>query len=72
MHAGEIKLRTQRYDARWVDFLVGHVVVPFDVIHVHGRGDTRLLIQIAKVTLKVGIIDDPAEVALEMAVVYLL
>ncbi len=46
-----------------------HVVVALDVIEIDGVGDAGLLIQIHQVTLQVRIIDDAADVALEMAVI---
>ena len=46
-----------------------HVVVPFDVIQVDRLGDTGLLIQIHEVALQIWIIDDPPQVAFEMAVI---
>ena len=48
---------------------VRHVVMTLDVIEIDGIGDARLLIQIHQITLQIGIVDDTAQVALEMAVI---
>jgi hypothetical protein len=39
------------------------------VVHVDGRGDAGLLIEIAQVIREIGIVDDAAQVAFEVAVV---
>ena len=61
--------RPERHDARGINFLVRHVVVTFDVIDAHGLGDSGLLIEIEHVALEVRIIDNPSEIAFEMAVI---
>ena len=61
--------RPERHDARGINFLVRHVVVTFDVIDAHGLGDSGLLIEIKHVALELRIIDNPSEIAFEMAVI---
>ena len=57
-------------DAGRIEFAMGAVVVPFDVIEVHRVGDAVGLIQISQIAEEVRIIDDAPEVAFEMAVVH--
>ena len=59
----------KRDDAGWIDVVVGDVVVPLDVVEVHGVGNAVDLIEIFEVAEEVGVVDDPPDVALEMAVV---
>ena len=60
---------TERNDTGWIDVVVGDVVMPLDVVEVHGIGDAVGLIEVFEVAEEVGIVDDPPEVALEMAMV---
>src|ERR1043166_8138533 len=69
MRAGEVEQGTERDDAGGVDVVVGDVVVTLDMVDVDGFEDAGLLIKIAKVALKVWVVDDPAEVAFEMTVI---
>ena len=48
---------------------MGKVVVPFDVIEIHRPGDAWLLVEIEQIALQVGIIDNAAHGAFEMAVI---
>ena len=45
------------------------VVVPHDVVEVDRRRDTRPLVQFSGIGPKVGIVDDPLPVALEVQVI---
>ena len=56
-------------DTGWIDVVVGDVVMPLDVVEVHGIGDTVGLIEVFEVTEEVGVVDDPPKVAFEMAMV---
>ena len=69
MRCGEIKDRPGRDDSGGVDIRVGRVIVSFDVIEIHGLRDAGKLIEVPEVTLQIRVIDDPAEVALEVAVI---
>ena len=55
----------------WVGFteVWAHVVVALDVLHVHGLGDARHLIELAGVAPEIGIVGEVAPVALEVVVV---
>ena len=46
-----------------------HIIMALDVIDVDGLGDSRLLIKIEQIALQIRIIDDPPQVAFEMAVI---
>ena len=56
-------------DTGWIDVVVGDVVMPLDVVEVHGIGDPVGLIEVFEVTEEVGVVDDPPKVTFEMAVV---
>ena len=60
---------TEGDDASRIDVVVGDVVMPLDVVEVHGVGDPVGLIEVFEVAEEVGVVDDPPEVAFEMAVV---
>src|SRR5260221_1138626 len=45
---------------------MSHVVMPLDVVKIDGGGDTGLLVEVAEVTVQVWIIDDAAQVTLEV------
>ena len=60
---------TKGDDTGRIDVVVGDVVVPLDVAEVHGVGDAFGLIEVFQLVKEVRVVDDPPEVALEMAVV---
>ena len=60
---------TEGDDASRIDVVMGDVVVPFDVVEVHGVGNAVDLIEIFEVAEEVGVVDDPPDVAFEMTVV---
>ena len=62
-------IRTKGDDTGRIDVVVGDVVVALDVVEVDGVGDAVGLIEVFEVAEEVGIVDDPPEVALEMAMV---
>jgi hypothetical protein len=45
------------------------VIVPLDVVHVHGRGDAGLLVEIAQIVPEVRVVDDAPQIAFEVAVI---
>ena len=69
MGGGEILVGTEGDDSSRIDVVVGDVVVTFDVIEVYGVGDAVGLIEVFEVAEEVRVVDDPPEVALEMAVI---
>ena len=56
-------------DTGGIDIVVGDVVMPFDMVEVHGIGDAVGLIEIFEIAEEVGIVGDPPDVALEMSVI---
>ena len=49
---------------------MGEIVMPLDVVDVHGLRDTRMLIEIEQVAMEMGVVEDPADIAFEVAVIY--
>ena len=60
---------TEGDDTGRIDIVVGDVVVPLDVVEVHGVGDPVGLIEVFEIAEEIGVVDNPSEVAFEMAVV---
>ena len=69
VRSGQILVGTKRNDTGWIDVVVGDVVVPLDVVEVHGVGDAVSLIEVFEIAEEVGVVDDPLKVAFEMTVV---
>ena len=69
VEGGEILVGTEGDNTGWIDVVVGDVVVPLDVVEVYRVGDAAGLIEVFEVAKEVRVVDDSAEVALEMAVV---
>ena len=69
MRTSEIKLRTERNDARRVDVIVCDVIVTFDVVEVYRLGNARQLVEIKQKTVEVRVINDSAEIAFEVDVI---
>ena len=60
---------TKGDDPGRIDVVMGDVVVPLDVVKVHGVGDAVGLIEVFEVAEEVRIVDDSPNVALEMTMV---
>ena len=60
---------TKGDDTGWIDVVVRDVVMPLDVVEVDGVGDAVSLIKVFEVAEEVRVVDDPSEVALEMAMI---
>jgi len=69
MRRGEVEQRPARDDPARVQMSVGAVIVGLDVVHVHGRGDTGHLMELAQIVREIWVVDDAAQVAFEMDVV---
>ena len=69
MRSFKINYWSFRDNAGWIYLGMTLVVMPFNMVHVHGLGDARLLIKVPQVTIQVGVIDDSAQVAFEMDVI---
>lgn len=59
MRAIPIDDRPLRYDSSWVDRIVGHVVVAFDMIEVHRIAEARALVEVTRIAPQVGVVNDP-------------
>ena len=60
---------TKGDDTSRIDVVMGDVVMLLDVVEVHGVGDAVGLVEVFEVAEEVRVVDDPPEVAFEMAVV---
>src|SRR5688572_30451593 len=69
MRRGIIDCRTDRHDQIRIDRLVAAVVVPLAEFDVDGLGNAGLLIEIAQIPGEIGVVDDAADVALEVPVI---
>ena len=69
MRLRQIENRADGNDAVRINLRVRHVVMTLDVIEIDGLGDPRLLVQIHQITLQIWVIDDTAQITLEMAVI---
>ena len=65
--SGEVQFGTNGNDAVGVDRLVAGIIVLSDVIEVYGFGDARYFEEVAGIAREIGIIDQPAQIAFEMA-----
>jgi hypothetical protein len=69
MRSGQVLLRADWDNTGWVDVVVRDVVVPLDMVEIHSFGDTTGLVQVAKIAGEVGVVGNPSDIALEMAVI---
>ena len=60
---------TEGNDTSRIDVVMGDVVMPLDMVEVHGVGDAVGLIEVFEVAEEVGVVDDPSDVAFEMTVI---
>ena len=65
----QVLVGTEGDDTGRIDVVVGDVVMPLDVVEVHGVGDAVGLVEVFEVSEEIRVIDDSPEIALEMAVV---
>ena len=69
MRGRQILVGTEGDDMGRIDVVVSDVVMPLDVVEVHGVGNAVGLIEVFEVAEEVRVVDDPPEIAFEMAVV---
>ena len=62
----EVEVGTLRDDAEWINRRMAVVVVPLNVVEVHGLRDYRMLVKVSQVVRQVGVIHDALSVALEV------
>src|SRR6476660_2217471 len=65
----KVERGTNGHDAARIDVTVAPVVVPLDVGQIDGRGNSGPLMELPRVRPDVRIIDQAAQVALEVAIV---
>ena len=70
MRRVEAQVRADRHNPCRIDFALRDVVVTLDVIKVHRLRDAGRLIKILQIALQVRIIENPANVAFEVAVIH--
>lgn len=70
MGSGKVLIGADRNDAGRIDVVVRDVVVPLDMIEIHGLGDAGCLVQVFEIPEKVGVINNPSDIALEMSVIH--
>jgi hypothetical protein len=66
----EVEFGSEGYHPRWINGRVAGVVMRLDVLHVHGRGDSRLLVEVSHIGGKIRIVGDSAQVALEVTEIH--
>ena len=64
-----MEIRPNRNNSEGIDVVVGEIVMPFDMVHIHGPGNARLVIQLPQVPPQVRIINDSADIALEVKII---
>jgi hypothetical protein len=57
------------HDPRRINVIVRHVVVALDVVEIHRVCNAVMLVKIAQVRPEIRIIDNPAKIAFEVAVI---
>src|SRR5688572_23158080 len=63
----EVDRRPERHDSRRIDGGMAHVVVALDVGEIHGLAYPGPLVEVARVGKEIAVVDEPADVALEVA-----
>src|SRR5579859_378273 len=66
MRCYPINDRTQRNDTARIDLIVRHEVVALDMVEIHTITKARPLIEIARIAPEMGIVNQAAQIALEM------
>ena len=66
----QLQNRPKRDNLRRINLRVRHVIVPLDMIQVHRRGNARLLVKIAQITIQRGIIHNAPKIAFEVPVIH--
>lgn len=70
MWGGEIDRRVNRDDLMWVHRGLTEMIVPNDVVKMHGLGNIKVLIKLPRIGPKVRVIGKALMVALEMGVIH--
>ena len=69
-----MRLRKVLVGADWddtsrIDVVVRYVVMPLDMVDIHGISDAVGLVEVFEIPEEIRVIDDPADIALKMAIV---
>ena len=70
MGRAKILIGAEGNDTRGVNVIVSDVVMPFDVIHIHGVRHVIVLIEIFEIAKQIGIIHNAPDIAFKMAVIH--
>ncbi len=70
MGSGKVLIGTDRDDTGWIDVVVRDVVVPLDMIEIHGLGDAGCLVQVFEIPEEIRVVENASDIALEMSVVH--
>ena len=70
MRCGQVLFRSDRDYAGRIDVVVGDIVVPLDMVEIHGVSHPIGLVEVFEIAEEVWVVDDPSEVALEVSVVH--
>src|SRR6266446_7754182 len=65
----QVEHGSDRHNTRWINRVVGHVIMALDVIEIDGDRDAWLLEEIHEIALQAWIIEDATEAALKVDVV---
>jgi hypothetical protein len=70
MGGTKILIGSEGNETSRIDVLMSHIIMPFDVIHIHRVGHAVKLIEIFEIAEQMGIIDNSSDVALEMSMIH--
>lgn len=65
----QILFGSDRDYAGGIDGAVGDIVVPLDMVEVHGFSNAVGLVEVFEITEEVWVVDDSSDIALKMAVI---
>ena len=70
MVRGQVLDWTKRNNTRWINGVMGQIVVSLNVIKVHRIGNTVGLIQVFQVAKKMWVINDSPDIAFEVTMIH--
>jgi hypothetical protein len=63
----EIEVRSDWHDTGGIDQRVALIIVPLDMSEIDRLGDARMLVKLTGETPKIGVVQDPSQIAFEMS-----
>ena len=69
MGSGKVLIGADRNDAGRINVVVRDVVVPLDMVEIHGLGDAVCLVEVFEISEEVWVVENSSDIALEMSVV---